>query len=338
MDYVQEFIKFLEEEYEEKIKQMLRKGEKVLTVELTDIYRHNPYLAIRILNALLSGKDEIMYEILSNVAGLIKVLTNDIEGFTIRIPNKIEFLKFADKEIAGEKEEFKGYVAVKTTSGEIGIIRPLDDAVEIFLMKYNGKVKVGDFVSGYGVWKKKGGRCYFEAKGLEVEKESPMEELEEIDIDRTALLPEDYKERLIDFIEEYEKDGVKKYKAIIDEMIEKEEIKDIPLSIEDLLMFDEELGRPAMKDPYHVLSLFNNVIDIYVKTRFVLKKNLIPWAKLDGEKVVLKSSFAEEINKALGLSITQEKVAELIGGENNGGDVVIGFRDFVKFLAVYRSR
>jgi len=348
MDYVQEFIKFLENykekgevKYAKKIKDMTETEEKVLIVELADICRYNPYLGTRIINALLSGKDEIMYEILFNVAGLIKVLNRNLfEGFSIRIPNKIEFLKDSDKCLENGKEDFEGYVAIKTTKGEIGIIRQLSDIVEIFLMKYKGKVRIGDFVSGSGVWKKNGDRCYFEVKELRVERESKMEDLEEIDLDRIALLPEDYRERLIEFIEEYkDKNGVRKYKTMIDEMIEKEDIKDIPIVIEDLLDFDKELGRPAMKDPNHVLPLFNKVIDVYVKTRFVLKKDLIPWAKLEGEKVVLKREFANELNEVLGVSLSQEKIAELIGGENKDNkEIEIGFKDFVKFLAVYHSQ
>jgi len=344
MDYVQEFIKFLENykengeiKYAKKIKEMTEAGERVLVVELADILRYDSKLGIKILNALLSGKDEIMHEILYNVAGLIKVLNKDLaEGFSIRIPNRIEFLKDSDKDLNGEREDFEGYVGIKTKNGEIGIVRLFDDVVEIFLMKYKGKVRVGDLVSGFGTWKKKGGRCFFEVKELRVEKESKMEDLEEIDLGNIALLPENYRERLVDFIEEYkDKNGVRKYKTMIDEMIEKEEMKDIPLAIDELLDFDKELGRPAMKDPNHVLPLYYKVIDVYVKTRFVLKKDLILWAKLKGEKVILKKDFADEMNEVLGTSLTQEKIAELIGGQNKDNEIVIDFKDFVKFLAVF---
>ena len=344
MDYVQEFIKFLENykengevKYAKKIKEMTETGGRVLVVELADILRYDAKLGIKILNALLSGKDEIMYEILINVVGLIKVLNKDLaDGFSIKIPNKIEFLKDSDKDLDGEREDFEGYIGVKTKNGEIGIIRLFDDVVEIFLMKYKGKVRVGDLVSGFGIWKKKGDRCYFEVRELRVEKESKMEDLEEIDLGNIALLPENYRERLVDFIEDYrDKNGVRKYKTMIDEMIEKEDIKEVPIAIDELLDFDKELGRPVLKDPNRVLPLYYKVIDVYVKTRFVLKKDLIPWAKLKGEKVILKRDFVNEMNGVLGASLTQEKIAELIGGQNKGNDIVIDFKDFVKFLVVF---
>ena len=343
MDYVEKFIEFLEnykengkKKYVEKIKKLKKSEKSILTVELADVYKYNRTLGIKLINDVLSGNEELIPKILERLSALLSVLNPSIDEIGLLIPRNIKLIGYME-EALGRTFNVIGYVAF-VDGKRIGILQPpedVDDELKILIATLNIDILIsaGDKISAFGRWTKEG----FVIDSMEVIEKNEEQIESRVNIKNLLSLyslPEDYPIRLIKFLEKFkDKDGRYKYKEMIDEMIEKGEEEEINLSVYDLLSFDKDLGKLALENPDYVLPIYMTVVNFYAQMRFALKKGLIPGAELKDEKVILTQDFIRATNTRYNMS--EEEIADLIGGKLENGKIIVKFGIFVAFMVIY---
>jgi len=347
VDYVEMFIKFLEDykengeaKYVERIRK-IKEGESELVVELADVYKYNCALGIKLINDILSGKEELIPQILEGLYSLLSAINPSIGKFRLAIPKDIVLMTEPNPEYIEEalKKTFKLTVCVVFVDGKRVGILPLPEGVDdkklyllIATLNTNASVSAGDVIYFVGRWEREG----FVIDSVEVIKKSeePIESRVNVkNLLSLYSLPKDYPARIIKFLENFkDSEGRYKYKEMIDEMIDKAGDLKVNLSLDDLLSYDKELGEIAYENPDYVLPIYMRVVDFYVYTRLALKADLLPWAVLIGEKVVLTQGFVRAVSKSLHKKLTIEEVAHLVGGRVRGKKIIVKFGKFVKFL------
>ena len=347
MDHVELFIEFLENykengkpKYVEKIKKLKKqKNNKViLTVELADIYRYNKNLGIKIINDILSGKEELIPQILERLSSLLSVLNPSIDEIGLLIPNNIRLITEPLQEVSGLQFDADGYVAF-IDGKNVGILEPPEDIkdkilhVLIVTLDIEAPISVGDRVYVTGRSKKK--RFIVDNIKIIAKNEEPIESRVNIkNLLSLYSLPEDYSIRLIRFLQNFkDRYGRYKYREMIDEMIEKGEDLEVNLSVYDLLSYDKVLGEILLENPDFILPIYTEIIDFYVHIRFALKKGLFAGTKLKNEKVILYKDFIKVLNESVNLDM--EEIAYLLDGKLDRGKIIVKFTKFVDFIYKY---
>jgi len=347
MDYVELFIEFLENykengkpKYIEKIKKMKkRKNKKItLTVELADVYRYNTNLGIKLINDVLSGKEELIPQILERLSSLLTVLNPSIDEIGLLIPNNIRLITGPLSEVSGISFDATGYI-VFIDGKTIGILEPPEDIrgetldLLIATLDINIPLSVGDKIYVAGRSKKK--RFIINNVETIIKNEDPIESRVNVkNLLSLYSLPQDYPIRLIKFLQNFkDKYGRYKYRETIDQMIEKGEDLEVNLSAYDLLSYDKVLGEILLENPDFILPIYTEVIDFYVHIRFALKKGLLIGTKLKNEKVILSKDFIKLINESINLDM--EEITYLLGGKLDRGKIIVKFTKFVDFIYKY---
>lgn len=332
MDYIEEFIEFLENykengklKYVEKIKKVSKRKKVKLVVHLADVYKYNYVLGIRLLNEIIGGKEELIPQILERLTNRLAMINPSISEVRLIIPNEISLLRKLKEGVQKREFHIIGYVAF-IDKKKIGIIPPPEDIhdekiyILIATLKDESQISVGDKISADVKYDKE-----FVIENVEIIEKSKEQITSKVKV-WEIFLPNDYYKRIIKFIENFkDKHGKYKYREMIDKIIENNK-GDLDISIYDLISFDKELGELVLEDPDNVFPRFMEVIEFYLQVRSALKNGLIPGAKLKGEKVILTRDFAKLLN------LSMNELTYLVGSSTDNKKIVIGFGKFVEFL------
>ena len=376
MDYVQKFIDFIEnytdekgnKKYIERLKQLINERKEKLVVEMPDIYRYEPLLAIKLMNdlyindkSLLNTISEMLYKLLVMLYGRI-----DIERIEIEFPAYDYTLMgvFPGEENKQQEEEFEGYVVFvglierKIVPQQKIVVAELPenvkgDKITMRLMVLEGnlvrKVKPGDKVRVRVTWEKGEDNeiQYLKVKDLVVEQHNELSDVNEVPIsglmsDYADKAPVYFIHKIIDFLEYFrDEKGRFKYREIADNIITKG-YREIPLDINDLKEFDADLYTLALLFTDVFNSAFNEAFNHYIGIRSTIKEGRLPGIKLIEENgkeyVIITSEHIKFLNSLTKLNLGLEEYAKIFGGHveekiiNNVKRkvIVVEFTRFVK--------